>query len=113
MAEKHRDSSSTHSVYLSSNAEPIFNYCQCILNVLKGRQFFITEENFIGLARAGTQQGDIIAILDGMRTPFILRRLGNGSDFQLFGPCYLHGAMRREMDSAPIGMDHWNMIPLV
>jgi hypothetical protein len=45
----------------------------------------------------GTKEGDIVAILYGGRTPFILRpNLANQAENFLVGPAYVHGFMDGE-----------------
>jgi hypothetical protein len=49
----------------------------------------------------GTQCQDTVAILDGIVTPFVLRQVRGTSDYELIGPCYLHGIMYGEATSNP------------
>ncbi|KAK6586663.1 hypothetical protein PZA11_001720 [Diplocarpon coronariae] len=44
------------------------------------------------------QQGDIFAIINGARTPYVIREKGNG-EFSIVGCCYVHGAMYGETSS--------------
>ncbi|KAH7067510.1 hypothetical protein BKA63DRAFT_522272 [Paraphoma chrysanthemicola] len=46
---------------------------------------------YVGLAPRGTMQGDVIAILEGGKVPFVLRQ--NGIFWQVIGACYVHGVM--------------------
>jgi hypothetical protein len=61
------------------------------------RKFCLTKKGYIGLAPLNAAEGDVVAVLNGGRVPFILRRLENGK-FQLVGEAYVHGLMRGEFD---------------
>jgi hypothetical protein len=50
----------------------------------------------MGLAPKGVQYQGTVAILDGIPTPFVLLRSQGTADYELIGPCYLHGIMYRE-----------------
>jgi hypothetical protein len=46
----------------------------------------------------GTQEGDIVAVLYGGRTPFILRpKSEKNTEYLLVGPAYVHGFMDGEV----------------
>lgn len=49
---------------------------------------------YMVLAPYETEEGDLICILMGGQTPFILQR--NGDHFHLVGACYVHGIMDGE-----------------
>jgi hypothetical protein len=90
-----------------------------------GRSLFISECGFMGLAPRftvgyrkpkemvknegegtfmfsdGTRNWDVIVLLFGARTPFVLRKLENGN-WRLLGECFVHGLMFGE---AVRGMD--------
>ena len=44
-----------------------------ILTHLKGRAFFLTRQGHVGFTHSRAKKGDVVAILSGARTPFILR----------------------------------------
>ncbi len=59
--------------------------------------FGYTQKAFMARFPQGTNEGDIIAVLYGGRTPFILRPiLGNDDEYLLVGPAYVHGFMDGE-----------------
>ena len=76
------------------------------------RSFFVSEKGYFGLAPSQALPGDLICILFGGQTPFILRRLenvhgtvleeiqeffgGNGEVYKVIGDCYVHGIMDGE-----------------
>jgi hypothetical protein len=61
-----------------------------------GRRFFTSKSHgYMGLCPSLTRKGDMLVILYGGRTPFILRKLGQGK-FRFIGECYTHGLMHGE-----------------
>ena len=60
------------------------------------RTLFITQSGRYGLCPRRVRSGDLVVILFGGRTPFILRKTTNGQH-QLVSDCYLHGAMDGEL----------------
>jgi len=58
------------------------------------RRFALGRQGYFALVPDGAQKGDTIAVIDGAKTPFILRREGN--HHHLFGECYVHGFMNGE-----------------
>lgn len=79
----------------------VWDYCRKLVRLFYTCQFIITETGRIGLAPMGTQYQDTVAILDGMVTPFVLRQVRGTADYELIGPCYLHGIMYGEATSNP------------
>ncbi len=60
-----------------------------------GRRVCCTSSGHIGLLPATTERDDIIAIVLGAQTPFILRPVSRNR-FKLVGQCYVHGIMNGE-----------------
>jgi hypothetical protein len=59
--------------------------------------FGVTRNGLMAMVPTGTQEDDIVAVLYGGRTPFILRpRLENNGEYHLVGPAYVHGFMDGE-----------------
>jgi hypothetical protein len=58
------------------------------------RTFLTTQRGLFGLAPRGARQGDSIALLSGLKYPFVLRR--NGERWHMLGPAYIHGVMDGE-----------------
>ena len=74
---------------------------QSIISATKSRRLFITKGGCIGLAPAQTAVGDQLCLIEGGRTPFILR--DKQSDlacreptYELIGDCYADGLMDAE-----------------
>jgi hypothetical protein len=60
--------------------------------------FGITLNGFMARFPVGTQEGDIVAVLYGGRTPFILRpKSEKNTEYLLVGPAYVHGFMDGEV----------------
>lgn len=66
----------------------------------QGRQFCITENGYMGLVPKYSQKGDLVVILHGAKTPYVLRKYEcmYGDDcevemqcYQLVGEAYIHG----------------------
>ncbi|OCK73367.1 HET-domain-containing protein [Lepidopterella palustris CBS 459.81] len=61
-----------------------------------GRRFFTSKSHdYMGLCPSLTRKGDVLVILFGGRTPFILRKQGRGQ-WKFIGECYTHGLMSGE-----------------
>ncbi|PQE13296.1 heterokaryon incompatibility protein [Rutstroemia sp. NJR-2017a BVV2] len=58
------------------------------------RMFFTKHKYFLGLGPKSMQQGDILCVLFGGATPFILRP--DGEQFRFVGECYIYNLMSGE-----------------
>jgi hypothetical protein len=72
---------------------------QRMFQVCRARTFFTTRGGRLGIGQIDTKAGDLIALLYGGRTPFVVRGesrdeggRGNGT-FRLIGEAYVHGVM--------------------
>jgi hypothetical protein len=64
--------------------------------------FFITSDGHLGIGPESTQPGDQIVVLDGARSPFVLRNLEDSTDYALLGDSFVLGLMHedvRKMDA--------------
>lgn len=61
------------------------------------RRLFRTKKGYLGLGFQEPQVGDNICVLQGGNVPFILRKIGESSRFQVIGDCYVHGIMKGEV----------------
>jgi hypothetical protein len=70
------------------------------------RRFFVTEKGCMGWAPIHTCSGDLVCIILGAETPFVLRRhgmeqsIGNQNTprfYSLVGECFVYGMMYGEM----------------
>jgi hypothetical protein len=76
--------------------------------VTQGRQFCVTDNGYMGLVPKRSKLGDVIVILHGAKTPYILHGLhlahrddqvaGNPC-YQLIGEAYIHGLMHNTEDT--------------
>ncbi|GKT79780.1 ankyrin and HET domain-containing protein [Colletotrichum tofieldiae] len=62
------------------------------------RRLFVAEDGRMGLVPMDAQVGDTVALLEGGRVPYILRRSQHGGHFtyELVGDAYVHGIMDGE-----------------
>lgn len=51
----------------------------------------------IGSLPDDAANGDLVALFMGMRTPFVIRPVAGTDEFQVIGPCYIHGIMDGEL----------------
>lgn len=61
----------------------------------KARRFIVTEQGFYGLGPQLVREGDIVAVIPGLRVPFILRSVQQ--KYKWVGAAYVHGIMRGEV----------------
>ncbi len=64
-------------------------------NGFGGRKLAITKSGYFAMVPPLAEVGDIICLIYGAQTPFVLRRESNG--LQLVGECYVHGIMDGEI----------------
>ncbi|KAE8447238.1 hypothetical protein EG329_010932 [Mollisiaceae sp. DMI_Dod_QoI] len=60
-----------------------------------GSRMFRGEKNFLGTGSRYVQPGDLICVLYGGQTPFVLREVEEGR-MRFVGDCYVHGIMEGE-----------------
>ena len=62
------------------------------------RKFCVTRRGYMGMVPQGSRPGDLVAIILGAKTPYVLRHCGKVKDsFELVGECYMDGMMDGEM----------------
>ena len=68
--------------------------------IMPYHRFFLTKGDYIGVASWKIRSGDIICIILGATTPFVLRENlmsdGGRRDYTLVGECHVHGLMNEE-----------------
>jgi hypothetical protein len=62
-----------------------------------GRAMFVSSKGFIGLAPWNAEQGDVISVLFGGCTPYILRKVPGKEQYTLVGEAYVYGIMGGEL----------------
>ncbi|KAI8630454.1 heterokaryon incompatibility protein-domain-containing protein [Xylariaceae sp. FL1651] len=67
-----------------------------VFKALGHRALYVTEKGFIGLAPWNAKVRDVIAVLDGGKTPFLLREILTPGRFKLVGETYVRGIMGGE-----------------
>lgn len=58
----------------------------------KGRRIFLIRKGYLGLAPSTMDKGDVVALLAGGNTPYIVRPVKKDK-YKLVGECYVHGIM--------------------
>ena len=71
-------------------------YLRATRRTCRLRRCFSTTGDRIGLCPPHSKQDDLICILWGARSPFVLRPVRNTNNFQLIGECYVDGLMYGE-----------------
>jgi Heterokaryon incompatibility protein (HET) len=79
---------------VASKAVERFDTSLC--SVSTGRRFFISTGRYMGLGPPTTQAGDLICVLYGRPTPFILRPDPDENTYQLIGEAYVNDLMDGE-----------------
>lgn len=64
------------------------------------RRFFKTDAGRFGWAPDGAAEGDVLAIIDGLDVPLVLRQVEGG--YEVVGDCYAHGLMSGEAISSGV-----------
>lgn len=74
-----------------------------VRKVTRTRRFFVTADNYMGLAPGEAREGDRVAVVYGCSTPVLIRETADvEAGWCLVGECYVHGLM----DGQAVGMDH-------
>ncbi|KAH7405911.1 heterokaryon incompatibility protein-domain-containing protein [Phaeosphaeria sp. MPI-PUGE-AT-0046c] len=58
------------------------------------KTFLITRDGYMGTCPRWARAGDLVALIAGLKTAFIVRK--EGKHYQLVGPAYVHGVMHGE-----------------
>ena len=79
------------------------DYCEQLRVIAQGRRLLLASGIYLGLGPRETEPGDLVFIILGADTPYILRRSGQDQTLQLVGEAYIHGVMDGEaMDESPV-----------
>jgi len=73
---------------------------RCVLEFSYGNKLFWTQTGYLGQGSAEMRKGDIIALIQGLRMPMILRPTPNDSHSNLYSvvsPAYISGIMKGEL----------------
>ena len=67
--------------------------------IIEDKIIFVMREGYLGLGQEGSQVGDVVCILSGSETPFMLRQSSPPQEgrFQFLSECYVHGVMDGEV----------------
>ncbi|KAK4540746.1 hypothetical protein LTR36_008961 [Oleoguttula mirabilis] len=64
------------------------------LGPTRGRVMFASSTGYLGLVPHGTREGDVVFVVRGADTPYVLRNHGHA--YELIGEAYVHGIMDGE-----------------
>jgi hypothetical protein len=88
---KIRDSDAAHEV-----GDETEEFHQRFYEICMGRAFFSTMHGRFGLGSTRMRKDDKIVVLQGGRTPFVVRASEQDQSFKLIGECYVYGLMDGE-----------------
>jgi hypothetical protein len=78
------------------------DYCEQLRAVARARRPLLASGGYLGIGPCETEQGDLVFILLGADTPYILRRRSQDKTLQLIGEAYMFGVMDGEaMEGSP------------
>lgn len=75
--------------------DEMYPFLATMLHYQGERRTCTTEKRYFGTVPGEAEEGDLIVILFGLRIPFVLRRLVEGT-YKLIGHCYVYGIMDGE-----------------
>jgi hypothetical protein len=80
------------------------DYSRSFFPKLHGCQMFVTTTKHFGIVAENCQAqvGDVLALLSGGHTPFVLRQVSSAK-YRLLGPCYLRSGMRWMDSNSSVG----------
>jgi hypothetical protein len=67
-----------------------------LARISQGRSPFITGKGHLGIGSITVQKGDIVALISGAQTPFILRRKSDSEQYMIVSEAYVDGIMDGE-----------------
>lgn len=85
---------------------PIINvWCvsEMVEQNLRYRAYFSTARGRVGLGSSLARTGDLVCVLNGFRTPFLLRRAATEGRYRLMDEAYVHGIMYGEAEQPETG----------
>ena len=77
------------------SGQELYRRASQIMDACSGQAMFLTSSGLKGPAHASVQEDDIVVILYGSNSPFVLRQ--ESEHYQLVGPCYVQGVMDGEV----------------
>lgn len=84
---------------LGPNSSNAMTWYKALALCVGGRRFCITNKGYMGMVPPLCKPSDLVCIIMGAETPYIIRRSSNDDDtsYEIVGECYIHGMMDGEM----------------
>ena len=80
------------------NGHDGYTFQSAVSLICSWRRFFVTGSGHMGIGPVGMRRDDVVAVLFGSTTPFVVRRVdGMAKRYKLVGECYVHGIMDGEL----------------
>ncbi|KAH6706493.1 heterokaryon incompatibility protein-domain-containing protein [Leptodontidium sp. MPI-SDFR-AT-0119] len=76
-------------------------YMEMAIVAMQGRRFFITSRGLLGIGPGRLGPGHTVAVLFGLRTPFVIELLTGNFEARLMGDAYVYGVMDGEAFNMP------------
>lgn len=73
-----------------------FTYMELVRIYCGGRRLFETQ-GYIGLGPGDIKKGDVVAVLDGGKVPYMLRPFENKGEYAFLGECFVYEIMNGEV----------------
>jgi hypothetical protein len=61
-----------------------------------GRRGILTKKGWFVLSSGHVKVGDVLILLEGGKTPYVIRNTTRENEYQFVGDCYIHGIMHGE-----------------
>ena len=87
------------------------SYCN-MMNWQRDRRPFLSEKGYVGLAPLHTHVGDVIALFENAKFPYVVRSKADGT-YTFIGEAYVHGIMYGEYVKGKDGGDDSRIFTLV
>jgi len=102
----------THSEKTPENIAELSEKFLNLLDRINNRRIICTENGFLGIAPPNILQQDLICIIAGCQTPFVIRKVEHG--YLLIGQCFVVDAMNGEvLGEVECGNLQWEQLDLV
>lgn len=85
-----------HETIIRAVREKGIDYVKYLSTIDKSTRIIVTRKGRLGLAPSVSQPGDVVAIIQGARAPFVLRQCDDRRRFHIVGQAYVRNLMSGE-----------------